>query len=191
MVAKCIHWCILVICLSFHSNIYAQASFKFLKLNVGTKTAIEDYGKKYDNYNMLALLYLNKHDTDSFSLVGNIGMIQFIISPPMYYSLVNGRVILIYNGEEKSYIPSPTDMDVMFDFLSNFTETKDFINCDWEKKVIQHNPFLIGDNRFLIYDPPIINYHISQDTIISSEFHYGEGGYPDQRIRYEFIMKKE
>lgn len=188
MIIKIIKLLVLLGCLCHFPTIYSQSSFKYVKLDAGTKMAIEDYSK-YDNNDMLVLQYLNKQDTNKFLLVGNIGASTFIISPPMYYSLVKSRLILIYNGEEDSYAPSPKCMEVMFDFISNFTDTKEYIYCDWEGKIIYRRP--LKSHKIFIYDPLIFDYHVNSDTIISSKAHNGEGGYPRQRIHYEFIMKKK
>lgn len=171
----------------FLSSIYCQSAFKYIKLNTCVEKAIEDYNNKYEYNGMLILRYLNKQKTDSFSLVGEIGIICFIISPPKYYSLVNDRVILIYNGEELTFNPSSSDMEIMFDFLSNFTDTKDIVRCDWTNKIIYHKQLLSKGDKPVINDPLIIDYHINNGTIVKSKIHSGEGGYPDLRFYYNFV----
>lgn len=160
--------------------------FKYIKLDEGTKCAVKDYHEHYDYNKMLIMVYNNNSDTTTFTLVGDIGISSFIKSPSMFYSLYMNRIILIYNGEENDFTPNPIDMSLMFDFLSNFVDTEGILKCNWDKdEIIYKKTFM--RHVPIVYDPIIMEYKVSKDTIINKKIFYGEGGYPLIRFRPKFI----
>ena len=140
--------------------------FRNWKLSIGAKLAIDDYTRIIKEDTLL-VMNINKNDSLSFTLDGNMSSIEsFINNPPFYYSIYKKHIILIYNGDEINYYPNPTDLALMYNFLSKYIDTSEFINCDWENYTFT---IKLKSTKYDIIDQVIIQYEINNDSIIKKD----------------------
>ncbi len=166
--------------------------FQYVRLSEGIENAIEDYEESHYVRGMLGLKYQhNSSDSVVFTLSSDFGVYTFLRSPTRYYSFCKGRMILIYNGEERDYNPNTDYIESFVYFLSNFDNIKPVIKCDWEKKELT----LQRDNNFImLYDPPTIQYNISNEQIIrrhelNGDDFYQIDYYPEHRYDIDIIFE--
>lgn len=158
--------------------------FSYWKMNKSMKSTVDDYIDNYrgDTILLLSVKPFNK-DEFSFRVQIDVGsMFNFIESAPCYYSLYRHRVVFIYNGDEELYNPNPDQMGLMFDFLSNFVDTREFAKCDWLK-----SEFIMNFKSPIISDYPSVEYIIKDDTILRKEIIENNVIYPRVRSKARFI----
>jgi hypothetical protein len=178
---------IIVIILFSFDAIGSNGFFCYRKLCLGVKLAIEDF-TKINNNDTILVMNTNKEDSLTFTLDGNESSIMsFIDNPPLYYSIHEKHIVLIYNGDEKKYNPNPSELATMFDFLSKFIDTSEFVKCDWENYIFS---IKLKQLRSDVYDQAIIQYKINNDSIIKKEIFYDSKheDYFKRRFKPKYII---
>ena len=177
---------IVLILFSFEAK-GSNGFFRYRKLSSGVKLAIEDYTKN-NNEDTIIVMNINEKDSLTFTLDGNQSSITtFINNPPMYYSLFNTHIVLIYNGDENKYYPSPFDLELMFDFLSKFINTSEMVKCDWES---YNFTLKLKTTKYDIYDQAIIQYKVNNDSILQKKIFYDSkiDDYLKKRFKPKYIF---
>jgi len=180
--------CISLFCCVFPAKLKLENTcFQYVEISKGTKKAIDDYKKHCNNEYMLTLMY-HHNDSDSaiFTLNDGSNVLSFMESPTKYYSVYKGRMILIYNGEEKEFNPTTEDIEHFIHFLSDFDKDK-IVKFDWEKKELVRQYKGIGWE----YDPPFIKYYVDNNRIIRKyEITDGSMSYPERRYKIDWTFDK-
>jgi len=181
---------IIVLILFSFDAIGSNGFFRYRKLSSGFNQAIENFTKN-NKEDTIIVMNINEKDSFTFTLDGNKSSITtFIDNPPMYYSFYKKHIILIYNGEEKNYYPSSSDLALMFNFLSKYINTSEFRKCDWDNYKFT---LRLKATKYDIYDQAIMQYKVNNDMILKKEIFYDSkiDDYFKRRFKPKYIIIRD